>query len=157
MSDYHNTHWVTFYKQSVFSALMSIAVNCFTFDALSHLSDNNANLFFCTGHGFVCCTATHHTEMCPVWGYHMLFGKCLDNPHHEWLFDSVRGHLSISLPLLPSPTLPLFICIPPLTSVPSPGITPKANDFHAQCSDDFLDVDSPEVDNFQSPPLLGPE
>jgi transposase len=29
------------------------------------------------------------------------------------LWDSVRGHLSISLLPLSSPTLPLFICIPP--------------------------------------------
>jgi hypothetical protein len=28
MSDYHNTHWVTFYKHSVFSAPVSLAVNC---------------------------------------------------------------------------------------------------------------------------------
>jgi hypothetical protein len=27
--------------------------------------------------------------------------------------QTVRGHLSISLPLLSSPTLPLFICISP--------------------------------------------
>jgi hypothetical protein len=80
--------WVTFYTQSVFSAPVSLAVNCFTFDALSHLSDDDANLFFCTGQCFVCHMATHRTEMCPVWGHHMLFCKCLDNPHHKWLFDS---------------------------------------------------------------------
>jgi hypothetical protein len=34
----------------------------------------------------------------------------------------------------------------PLTSVPSPGITPEASD--------FLDVDSPEVNDFHSFPLL---
>jgi hypothetical protein len=37
MSDYHHTHWFTFYKCLVFSAPMSVAVNCFTFDALSQL------------------------------------------------------------------------------------------------------------------------
>jgi hypothetical protein len=71
---------------------------------------------------------------------------------------------------------------PHFTSVPSPGITPKANDFYTRWSDDFLDVDSLEidslevdslevdslevdslevdsleVDDFHSPPLLGPE
>jgi hypothetical protein len=28
-------------------------------------------------------------------------------------YQGVRGHLSVSLPPLSSPTLPLFICIPP--------------------------------------------
>jgi hypothetical protein len=46
---------------------------------------------------------------------------------------------------------------PHFTSVPSPGITPKANDFYTRQSDDFLDVDSPEVDDFHSSPSLGPE
>jgi hypothetical protein len=44
----------------------------------------------------------------------------------------------------------LFICNSPLTLVPSPGTTPKADDFHTQQSDDFLDVDSLEVVNFHS-------
>jgi hypothetical protein len=39
--------------------------------------------------------------------------------------QAVRGHLSVSLPPLSSPTLPLFICISPHTSVPSPGTTPS--------------------------------
>jgi hypothetical protein len=38
MSNYHNTHWNMFYKHSIFSAPVSVAVNCFTFDALSCLS-----------------------------------------------------------------------------------------------------------------------
>jgi hypothetical protein len=62
---------------------------------------------------------------------------------------AVRGHPSVSLPTLSSPTLPLFICISPHTSVLSPGTTPKA--------DDFLDVDSMKVVDFQSPPSLIPE
>jgi hypothetical protein len=44
-----------------------------------------------------------------------------------------------------------------LTSAPSPGTTPKADDFHAQWSEDFLDVDSPEVNDFCFSPSLGPE
>jgi hypothetical protein len=54
MSAYHNTHWVTFYKQSVLSAPVSLAMNCFMFNALSCLSDDDANLFFYMGHCFVC-------------------------------------------------------------------------------------------------------
>jgi hypothetical protein len=46
---------------------------------------------------------------------------------------------------------------PPLTSVPFPGITPKADDFYTRQSDDFLDVDSPKVVDLRSPPSLGPE
>jgi hypothetical protein len=90
MSNYHNTHWVTFYKQSVFSAPVSIAVNCFMFDALSRLLDDDVNLFFCTGRCFICHMATHRIEVCPVQGHHMLFCECLDNPHREWLFNSSR-------------------------------------------------------------------
>jgi hypothetical protein len=48
-----------------------------------------------------------------------------------WCYRSfalnVRGHPSVSSPLLLSPCLYVF---PLLTSVPSPGITPKADDFH---------------------------
>jgi hypothetical protein len=40
---------------------------------------------------------------------HQLFRKAAI----QWLID-VRGHPSVSLPPLSSPTLPLFICIPPL-------------------------------------------
>jgi hypothetical protein len=43
---------------------------------------------------------------------------------------TVRGHPSISLPPLSSPTLPCSYVLPLLTSVPSPGITPKADNFH---------------------------
>jgi hypothetical protein len=85
--------------------------------------------------------------------------------HHP---RTVRGHLSISLPPLSSPTLPLFICIP------SPHlctITPKADDFldidssevddfldvDSSEVDDFLDVDSSEIDDFHPPSSLGPE
>jgi hypothetical protein len=72
------------------------------------------------------------------------------NGNHSNKLNSVRGHPSVSLPPLSSPTLPLFICIPPLTSVPSLGITPKADDFHTRRSDDFLDVDSLKVIDFRS-------
>jgi hypothetical protein len=39
----YDTHWVIFYKELVFSAPMSLAVNCFTFNALSYLSDDDTN------------------------------------------------------------------------------------------------------------------
>jgi hypothetical protein len=41
MSNYHNTHWVTFYKQSVFSA----PVCGHELLHLSYLSDDDTNLF----------------------------------------------------------------------------------------------------------------
>jgi hypothetical protein len=81
MSDYHNTHWFTFYQCSVFSAPVSIAVNCFTFDALSCLSPDDANLFFFSGRCFSCRNAVHCVEQCPVKGHHVLFCKRLDNLH----------------------------------------------------------------------------
>jgi hypothetical protein len=72
---------------------MSVAVNCHTFDALSRLSLDNANLFFCMGCCFVCHTTLHHVEQCSVKGHHILFCKCLDDPHRTcqvlcwWLSD----------------------------------------------------------------------
>jgi hypothetical protein len=50
---------------------------------LSHLLDDDANLLFCTGHCFVCHTATRRTEKCSVRGHHVLFCKRLDDPHRE--------------------------------------------------------------------------
>jgi hypothetical protein len=47
---------------------VSVAVGCFTFDALSRLSDDDANPFPRTGHCFVCHTALHHIKQCPVKG-----------------------------------------------------------------------------------------
>jgi hypothetical protein len=93
LSDYHNIQWVEFYKHSVFSAPVFVPVNCFTFDALSRLSDDNANLFFVTGCCFVCHVATHHIEVCPHRVHHLLFCKrLLDQPHCKW-FESI-GWLS---------------------------------------------------------------
>jgi hypothetical protein len=45
----------------------------------------------------------------------------------------------------------------PNTSVPSPGTTPKADNFHTQKSNDFPDVDSPKVIDFLLLPLLIPQ
>jgi hypothetical protein len=59
-----------------------LAVNCHPFDALLNLSDYDVNLFFCTGHCFICRVSTHRSERCLVHGSHILFHKCLDNPHH---------------------------------------------------------------------------
>jgi hypothetical protein len=85
MSDYHNVHWVRFYERLLFSAPVYVPVNCFTFDALSRLSDHNADLFFCLGRCFICHFAMHCIEVCPKRGFGMLFCKRLDNPHREWL------------------------------------------------------------------------
>jgi hypothetical protein len=62
-----------------------VAINCFTFDALSCLSDDNTNLFFVTGCCFICHFATHRTKACPKCGYNILFCKRLDDPHCELL------------------------------------------------------------------------
>jgi hypothetical protein len=99
MSDYHHTHWVTFYKCSVFSAPVSIAVNCFIFDALSCLSLDDANLFLCTGRCFMCCTAVHRVAQCSIRGPHVLFCKRLDNPHCEYSASST-GWLECSYIIL---------------------------------------------------------
>jgi hypothetical protein len=71
--------------------------------------------------------------------------------------EPVRGHLSVSLPPLSSPTLPLFIC------TPSPHLCTISRDYTQsqrllyRRPDDFLDVDSPEVDDFHPPSSLRPE
>jgi hypothetical protein len=44
MSDYHRLHWVSFYKQSIFSAPVFVSMNCAAFDALSRLNDHDADL-----------------------------------------------------------------------------------------------------------------
>jgi hypothetical protein len=68
----------------------------------------------------------------------------------------VRGHLSISLLPLSSPTSPCPYVFPILTSVPSPRIIPIADDFQARQSDDFLEVDSPIIVDFPTPTPLVP-
>jgi hypothetical protein len=62
MSSFHHTHWHIFYKDSSFSPRVPVAVNCYTFDALRHLSDGDADLFFCTGRCFMCRTIAREKE-----------------------------------------------------------------------------------------------
>jgi hypothetical protein len=83
MSDYHNTHWVEFFPKSRFSASVFMAVNCVTFDALSHLTGPDADLFFATNRCFVCHHTVHRTESCPQRSLGMLFCKRLNDPHRE--------------------------------------------------------------------------
>jgi hypothetical protein len=85
MSDYHNVHWVEFFTKSCFSAPVFTAVNCITFDALSHLTGPNADLFFATNHCFACHHAVHRTENCPQRSLRMLFCKRLNDPHSEFV------------------------------------------------------------------------
>jgi hypothetical protein len=85
MSDYHNVHWVEFFPKSHFSAPVFTAVNCMTFDALSHLTGPDADLFFATNRCFVCHHAVHRTESCPQRSLGMLFCKRLDDPHREFI------------------------------------------------------------------------
>jgi hypothetical protein len=54
-----------------------------------------------------------------------------DMPKALWA-EAVRGHPSISLPPLSSPTLPLFICILPTPLYHLQGPHPKANDLRIQ-------------------------
>jgi hypothetical protein len=105
----------------------------------------------------------------PLWGYHsdMVRNHCKDfiqNPLHldACLIGtpgtvSVRGHLSISLLPLSSPTSPCPYVFPILTSVPSPRIIPIADDFQARRSDNFPKVDSPVVVDFPTPTPLVPQ
>jgi hypothetical protein len=69
---------------------------------------------------------------------------------------TVRGHLSISLLLLLSPTSPCPYVFSILTSVPSLRIIPIADDFQARRSDDFPEVDSPIIVDFPTPTPLVP-
>jgi hypothetical protein len=81
MSLYHYTHWHVFYKDSSFSPCVPVAVNCYTFNALRHLSDGDADLFFCTGRCFMCRTAVHYTEKCSLRGPPVLLCKHLEDVH----------------------------------------------------------------------------
>jgi hypothetical protein len=58
---------------------------------------------------------------------------------HGWVLMGgfVRGHLSISLPPLSSPTLPLFICILPTPLYHLQGPHPKANNLCIQSPTTF--------------------
>jgi hypothetical protein len=69
----------------------------------------------------------------------------------------VRGHLSVSLPLLSSPTLPLSICISPTPLYHLQGPHPQSQRLLYSKSDDFLDVDSPKVVDILSPLPLTPQ
>jgi hypothetical protein len=108
LSDYHNAHWVEFYKCSCFSAPVFVPMNCFTFDTLSCLSDDDANLFFATSHCFICHFATHRTEVCPRCGHHLLFCKCLlGKPHRA--FGQIDLVVVLSDSLLQSGTLVVLV------------------------------------------------
>jgi hypothetical protein len=88
-----------------------------------------------------------------LWILHKLMSS---DPDHPWV-DScsalVRGHLSVSLPFLSSPPLPLFICIfpTPLYHLQGPHRKPMTK------SDDFPNVDSPKVDDFLLLSPLAPQ
>jgi hypothetical protein len=69
---------------------------------------------------------------------------------------SVRGHRSISLLPLLSPTSPCPYVFPILTSVPSPRIIPIADDPQARRSDDIPEVNSPIIVDFPTPTPLVP-
>jgi hypothetical protein len=84
MSDYHNIHWVEFYPKSHFSALVFVAVNCITFDAISCLTGSDTDLFFATNCCFICHVTVHRAKSCPQRSLGMLFCKCLDDPHCEF-------------------------------------------------------------------------
>jgi hypothetical protein len=83
MSDYHRIHWVSFYKQSLFSAPIFVSMNCVVFDALSHLSDHDADLFFLSDRCFICHAEAHCAAAYPKRGLGWLFCKRLTDPHCE--------------------------------------------------------------------------
>jgi hypothetical protein len=85
MSDYHRLHWVSFYKQSVFSAPVFVSMNCAAFDALSRLNDHDADLCFLADHCFICFKEAHHAATCPTRGLGRLFCKRLVDPHRKCL------------------------------------------------------------------------
>jgi hypothetical protein len=85
MSDYHNVDWVEFFPKSHFSAPVFTAVNCITFDTLSRLTSPDADLFFATNRCFACHHTVHCTENCPQRSLGMLFCKCLNDPHSEFV------------------------------------------------------------------------
>jgi hypothetical protein len=74
--------------------------------------------------------------------------SCIVMLHFE---GGVSKGTSIHFPT--SPLLSYSPSVPSLTSVPSPGITPKANNIYTRWSDNFLDVDSLKVVNFCPPSL----
>jgi hypothetical protein len=55
------------------------------FPLQSRLTGPDADLFFVTNCCFVCHHALHRTENCPQRNIGMLFCKCLDNPHCEFV------------------------------------------------------------------------
>jgi hypothetical protein len=65
MSDYHHIHWVSFYKQSLFSAPIFVSMNCVAFNALSHLSEHDADLFSLSDRYFICRAEAHRAAVCP--------------------------------------------------------------------------------------------
>jgi hypothetical protein len=86
MSDYHCIHWVSFFKQSLFSAPTFVSLDCVAFDALSRLTDHDADLCFLADHCFICLAEMHHAMICPKHSLGKLFCKRLNDPHHERFF-----------------------------------------------------------------------
>jgi hypothetical protein len=69
----------------------------------------------------------------------------------------VRGHPSVSLPLLSSLTLPLSICISPTPLHHLQGPHPQSRRLWYSKSNDIPDVDSPKVVGIPYPLLLVPQ
>jgi hypothetical protein len=85
MSDYHRLHWVSFYKQSVFSAPVFVSMNCAALDALSRLNDHDADLCFLADRCFICFKEAHYAVTCLKRGLGRLFCKRLVDPHRKCL------------------------------------------------------------------------
>jgi hypothetical protein len=85
MSDYHRIHWVSFFKQSVFSAPAFASMSCAAFDALSRLNDHDVDLCFLVDRCFICFGESHHAVACPKCGLGRMFCKRLVDPHRKCL------------------------------------------------------------------------
>jgi hypothetical protein len=61
-------------------------MNCAAFDALSRLTDHDADLCFLSDRCFICYSEAHHALACPKRGLGRLFCKRLTDPHRECFF-----------------------------------------------------------------------
>jgi hypothetical protein len=113
------------------------------------------NLAFCVMHHM----AWQIDQIGTLWSVTHICFPSVHYPYTQLRYDPiyVRGHPSVSLPLLYSPTLPLSICMSPTPLYHLQGPHPQSQRLLYSKSDDFPDVDSPKVVNIPSPLPLAPQ
>jgi len=91
-------HQVIFFKQSfLFGCSSPIKVNCYTFDAICHLSDHDHDLYWALGHCFVCKWLGYHSETCCyLWWCAIPICHLLDNPDCESILPILVSNSSFS-------------------------------------------------------------